>query len=128
MTRLHEIDGLSAADVMHRRVTTLPASVTVAELREYLGESGSRRLAILVEGERYVASIPGADLPAGADPGDRAADHAVEVPTIGPDASAVEARDLALSLPTRRVPVVDDGGTLLGIVAIDEHHTRFCGS
>ena len=128
MTQLHEIDGLSAADVMHRRVTTLPASTTVGELREYLGESGSRRLAILVEGERYVASIPGADLPAGADPGDRAADHAVEVPTIGPDASAVEARDLALSLPTRRVPVVDDGGTLLGIVAIDEHHTRFCGS
>jgi CBS domain-containing protein len=127
MTQLHEIDGLSAADVMHRRVTTLPASSTVGELREYLGASGSRRLAILVEGERYVASIPGADLPEDAEGSELAASHAIEVPTIGPDASAEEARDLALSLPTRRVPVVDDAGTLLGIVAIDEHHTRFCG-
>jgi len=127
MTKLHEIDGLSAADVMHRHVTTLPASATVGELREYLGASGSRRLAILVEGERYVASIPGAEVPADADPGQRAVDHAIEVPTIGPDASAEEARDLALSLPTRRVPVVDDAGALLGIVAIDERHTRFCG-
>ena len=127
MTKLHEIDGLSAADVMHRHVTTLPASATVGELREYLGASGSRRLAILVEGERYVASIPGAEVPADADPGQRAVDLAIEVPTIGPDASAEEARDLALSLPTRRVPVVDDAGALLGIVAIDERHTRFCG-
>src|SRR5689334_9002467 len=128
MTKLHEIDGLSAADVMHRQVTTLPASATVGELREYLGASGSRRLAILVDGERYVAAIPGADLPEDADVSELAASHAVEVPTIGPQASAEEARDLALSLPTRRVPVVDDAGTLLGIVAIDEHHTRFCGS
>src|SRR5262249_13056470 len=107
---------------MHRHVTTLPASTTVGELREYLGKSGSRRLAILVDGDRYVTAIPAADLPEDAEPEQRAAHHALEVPTIGPDASAEEARDLALSLPTRRVPVVDDAGTLLGIVAIDEHH------
>src|SRR5215831_7199138 len=104
MTQLHEIDGLSVADVMHRHVTTLPASTTVGELREYLGKSGSRRLAILVDGDRYVASIPAADLPEDADAGDDAAAHAIEVPTIGPEATATEARDLALSLPTRRVP------------------------
>jgi len=50
------------------------------------------------------------------------------VPTVTPETSAVEARDLALGLPTRRLPVVDEQGRLVGIVAIATARTHFCGT
>ena len=48
--------------------------------------------------------------------------------TVPPTAPADEARDLALAEPSKRVPVVEDDGTLVGIVAIDITLTRFCGT
>jgi CBS domain-containing protein len=128
MTDLQELDGLTAADVMHSNLSTLPASATVAEVRDYLGGSSSRRLVLLVDGDRFAGSIPAASLPVDADASAPASAYVAPEPTIGPQAAAAEARDLALSLATRRVPVVDDSGALVGIVAIDENHTRFCGA
>jgi CBS domain-containing protein len=128
MTELWEAEGLTAAEVMHRRVSTLPASATVREVRDYFAASTSRRLAVLADGERYVGSIPAADLPAEIDSADPAAVHAVSVPTVGPRAPAVDARELALEHPSRRVPVVDDSGALVGIVAISKDRSRFCGT
>jgi CBS domain-containing protein len=128
VTKIDEVEGLTAADVMHSHVTTLPASASVAELREYFGASGSRRLALLVEDGRYAGAVPVESLSPDADPATPAASLVTDEPTIGPDAPAVEARRLALELPTRRVPVLDESGALLGIVAVDEHHTRFCGT
>ncbi len=128
MTELREADGLAAADVMHRHISTLPASATVGALREYFAASGSRRVALLAEGERYVGSIPAADLPADVDPAGPAAVHVVPGPTVSPQAPAVQARELALAHPTRRVPVVDDSGALVGIIAISKDLSRFCGT
>jgi CBS domain-containing protein len=54
--------------------------------------------------------------------------YAARGPTISPDATADEARDVTLGLATRRLPVVDERGALVGIVAIDEHLTKFCGT
>ena len=128
MTQLHEVDGLTVADVMHRHVTTLPLTASVGELREYFGASGSRRLAVFVDGSRYAGAVPEDSLAADVDLASPAVDHVTDEPTIGPGAPAVDARTLALALPTRRVPVIDESGELVGIVAIDEHHTRFCGT
>lgn len=128
MTELGRAAGLSAAEVMHGHVTTIPGSVTVGEVREYFAASGSRRLALLVDGERYVGSIARSGLPEEADGAVPAARYAVHEPTILPDAPADRARELALAASIRRVPVVDEAGTLLGIVAIDEQHVRFCGT
>ncbi|HEY4277975.1 MAG TPA: CBS domain-containing protein [Conexibacter sp.] len=127
MTLLTELDGLTAADVIHPRLSSLPASATIAEVRDFFAASSSRRLAVFADGERFVGSIE-VDAPSlSADPADAASAHAAQGPTIAPDASAVAARDLALAQPSRRVPVVDDGGRLLGVVAIDKHLQRFCG-
>ena len=127
MTELREAEGLTAAEVMHRHISTLPVSVTVGDVREYFAASASRRVALLVDGDRYLGSIPATELPADIDPAGPAAVHAVPGPTVRPQAPAVQARELALEHPTRRVPVVDDGGALVGIVAITNDRLRFCG-
>jgi CBS domain-containing protein len=128
MTALDEVTGLDAAAIMHRRVSTLPASATVAELRDYFAESGSRRLALLVDGERFAGALAADALPADADATAAVAAFAAPGVTVLPDAPAAEARDIALADPSRRVPVVDADGRLLGIVAIDTTLTRFCGT
>jgi CBS domain-containing protein len=128
MTELREAEGLTAAEVMHRHISTLPASVTVGELREYFAESASRRVALLADRERYLGSIPATDLPADVEPAGPAAAHAVPRPTVSPQSPAVDAREVALAHPTRRVPVVDDSGALVGIIAISKDRSRFCGT
>lgn len=128
MTELREADGLTAADVMHRHISTLPASVTVREVREYFASSDSRRVALLVDGERYLGSIEATELPADIDPAGPAAAQAAHGPTVRPQAPAVRARELALERPTLRLPVVDDAGRLVGIIAITKDRLRFCGT
>jgi CBS domain-containing protein len=126
--QLTDIDGLQAADVMHPTASTIDATATVGDLRDYFAASSSRRLAVLVDGDRYVGAICVDDLPSiTAPPQSPARDIAGEAPTIAPEASATEARDLALSMPSRRVPVVDQG-RLVGIVAIEKHLAAFCGT
>ena len=125
---ISETNGLTAADVVHRHASTLAASATVGEVREYFAASASRRLAVLVDDGRYVGAVAVDSLPADADPAGDAAAYAVSEPTIGPDRSAEEARDVALDYPSRRVAVVDDAGALVGVVAIDELLVKFCGT
>jgi CBS domain-containing protein len=128
MRPLSDVDGLTAADLMHRRLTTTPAATTVGELREYFAASSSRKLALVVDGERYVGSIAASALPAAADPGEPVAAYATPAPTVRPHHPAVSARDLAIEQPSQRLPVVDDGGALVGIVAIASQGRGFCGT
>jgi CBS domain-containing protein len=118
---------MDAAALM-TRVSTLPATATVGELRAYFAESASRKLAVLAEGKRFTGAIAADGLPDGADDSAPAADLAQREPTVRPDAPAERARDLALADPTHRLPVVDGDGRLMGIVAIDRTLTRFCGT
>jgi CBS-domain-containing membrane protein len=123
---LAEVDGRTAADVVHRRMTTLPASATVGDLRAYFAESESHHLAVLVDGARYVGSLTPADLPA--DDAAAAADFARPGPTIAASTPAGAARDAALADPSARLPVVDADGALVGVVAINDARDGFCGT
>ena len=67
VTDLRQAENLRASDVVHRHMSTLPASVTVGEVRDYFAGSASRQLAVLVDGERYVGSIPAPELAADVD-------------------------------------------------------------
>lgn len=127
MTWPANLGDLTAADVMHRHLTTLPADTTVAELRAYFAASASRQLAVIADDGRYVGSVERSALPDTADATSPAAGHAVRYPTIGPRATGREARDQGLGEASRRVPVVDDAGALLGIVAINHGLDGFCG-
>ena len=127
MRTLEDVAGLTAADLMHRRITTLPASATVAELRAYFAESSSHKLALLVDGERYAGSLVASALD-GAPDASAASEFAAAGDTIAPEVPADVARERALAMASSRLPVVDAEGRLVGIIAINHARDGFCGT
>jgi CBS domain-containing protein len=128
-TRVDDAGSLTVAEVTHRRFTALPASATIGEVSEWFAASTSRRMAILADDGRYVGSLTPADVAGDAvDPSRPAAEVATVGPTIGPDAPARAGEELALLTDSRRVPVVDGDGRLLGIVSVTNDLTSFCGT
>lgn len=126
-TRIDEAEGLSVADITHAKFTALPVSATVADVRDWFAASTSRRQAFVADGDRYAGSLTLEDLD-GADPGSPAVEVAQQGPTVSPDAPATTGRDLALETDSRRVPVVDGDGRLLGVVAVTGDLQSFCGT
>ena len=127
-TPLDEATGLAVADVIHKRFSALPADVTVAQVRAWFAESSQRKLAVLAEGSRYVGSVARADVDGDLDPLRPAAELASPGPTVGPEAPAQTAHELAITTPALRVPVVDRDGTLVGVVGITDDLAGFCGT
>ena len=135
--RIADATELTAADVVHTRVTAMPATASVAEIRAWFEESTSHRLAVLADGERFAGMLTPEDLaPAGAAGADGRADEASTPattvarmePTIGPDEPAGRAQEMALATEVRRVVVVDGDGRLVGVVAITPDLASFCGA
>jgi CBS domain-containing protein len=126
--KIDEADDLTVRDVLHAKLSALDATATIADVRSYFAESGSRRQAFVVDDGRYVGSLTPADVADGLDPERLAAEIADRGPTIGPDAPATTGRDLALQTDARRVPVIDDDGRLIGVVAVTGDLTSFCGT
>jgi predicted transcriptional regulator len=127
MIGLLDVDGLTAGDLA-TRASTLPVASTVGVLRDYFAASSSRRLAVIVDGDRYVGAIAREDIADGVDAGTRAADFARREPVIDASRSGREARDAALESPTARLPVVDRHGVLVGVVALNHDRDGFCGT
>ena len=114
-TKLGEAAGLTAADVVHRKFSALPADTTIG--------------AFLADDERYVGSLSRDDVAGDIlDPNAPAADVSHAGPTVLPDAPASEGEQLALRTDARRVPVVDRDGRLLGVVSVTEDLQAFCGT
>jgi CBS domain-containing protein len=126
--RIDEADGLTVADITHVRFTALPASATVGDVRAWFAQSSSRRLAFVADGERYLGSLTPGDVAADADSDRLAVEVAQDGPTVAPEAPATTGRDLALLTESRRVPVVDADGRLLGVVAVTGDLQSFCGT
>jgi Mg/Co/Ni transporter MgtE len=127
-TRLDEAAGLTVADVTHSRFKALPATTTVAEVREWFAVSESRKVALFVDHDRYVGSVVAEDLASASDPQQPAAELARRGTTVAPDEPAKRGEELALSSGTLRAPVVDADGRLLGVVAVTADLQGFCGT
>jgi Mg/Co/Ni transporter MgtE len=127
-TRLDEAAGLTVADVTHSRFSALPASATVAEVREWFASSESHKLALFVDEDRYVGSLVPEDLAVAGDPAQPAAELAQRGTTVSPDEPAKRGEELALGSGTLRAPVVDADGRLVGVVAITADLQGFCGT
>jgi CBS domain-containing protein len=126
--RIDAAGGLTVEAVMHAKFGALPATSTIGDVREYFAASASRRQAFLAGDDgRYAGSLTPAQLD-GPDPGRPAAEVADSGPTVAPGDPAETGRDLALQTDSRRVPVVDDEGRLLGVVAVTGDLLSFCGT
>jgi CBS domain-containing protein len=127
-TRVDHAAALTVADVIHKRFTTLPASATIGEVSDWFAASTSRRMAVLADDGRYAGSLTPADVTGDADRARPAAEVAKQGPTIAPDAPARAGEKIALLTDSRRVPVVDHDGRLLGILSVTGDLTSFCGT
>lgn len=127
-TPLDEASGLTAADVVHKRFSALPADATIGQVREWFAASSHRRMAFLADDGRYAGSLMRADLIGEMDPADSAARLARRGPTVAPDASAREGYELAIATSAQRVPVVDGDGTLIGVIGVTDDLAAFCGA
>lgn len=127
-TKVDEAAGLTVADVMHKRFTALPASATIGDVRDWFAASPNRRMAVLADDGRYIGSLARVDVTGDLDPASPAAGAADRGPTVTPDAPASTGERLALSTEARRVPVVEPGGRLLGIVSVTNDLKAFCGT
>jgi CBS domain-containing protein len=127
-TRVDDAADLTVADVIHKRFSTLPATSTIGEVSDWFAASASRRMAILADEGRYVGSLTPADVSGDINRARPAVEVAADGPTIGPDAPARGGEEIALLTDSRRVPVVDGDGRLLGIVSVTGDRTSFCGT
>jgi CBS domain-containing protein len=124
------LDGaarLACADVLHKRFEALPETATVDDVRRWFAASSHRKMAFLADGDRYVGSLTREDVAEPLDAGRAATEVARPGPTVAPDAPALSGRDVAIAGGALRVPVVDGGGRLLGVVAVTEDLAGFCG-
>ena len=126
--RIDEADELTVADITHAKFTALPATATIGDVREWFAASTSRRQAFVADAGRYVGSLTPDDIGGDIDPARPAVEVAQAGPTVSPEAPATEGRDLALLTDSRRVPVVDGEGILLGVVAVTGDMQSFCGT
>jgi CBS domain-containing protein len=127
-TKIDDAAGLTVADVIHRRFTTLPASATVSDVRDWFAASPHRRMAVLADDGRYVGSLAPADVAGDVDSASPAAAVARAGPTVPPEAPASVGQELALLTDARRVPVVAGDGHLVGILSVTTDLKAFCGT
>jgi CBS-domain-containing membrane protein len=127
-TPLDEAADLTAADVIHKRFTALPADANVVQVRDWFAASSHRKMAFLADNGRYAGSLTRDDLGGDLDPTHSAVRLARAGPTIAPDAPAHAGYELAIATPAQRVPVVGRDGTLIGVIGVTDDLAGFCGT
>jgi CBS domain-containing protein len=117
-------DAQVAADLMLREPKTLAGDVSVADVRAVLSNP-KVQMVLLADGTRFVGAVT--EIPADASDDEEAVAYADASPeTIAPTATADEAWAQALDSPHRRVIVLDDEGTLHGLLCLNHKRTGFC--
>jgi CBS domain-containing membrane protein len=110
---------LRVVDLMTTAVITANASETIKEAHADMQVGVIRHLPVLDDRRRLVGLLSDRDVlrALGAKKSGRVADFMTrEVVTIRPEAQAHEAASLMLDLKIGSLPVVDDEGTLVGVV------------
>jgi predicted transcriptional regulator len=118
---------LTVEAVMLRRPKTLPRSASVADLRRLFANQ-SVRTALLVDGDRFVATVERTDVPEGAAESEPAMAYArtdaerVRSGVLVGDATP----QLERSPEGRLVVVAEDGETLRGLLCLRGAADSFC--
>jgi CBS domain-containing protein len=115
------------ADVMLRNPKTLPGDATVEDVQAVFTEHPSVQLVLLADGQAFRGAI--ASLPDDAPPLAPALGFADPHPeSISATETAAAAFERSARHPHRRLVVLDDDNTLVGLVCLDKTRTRFCGT
>jgi len=120
--------GEAVADVMLRGPRTLAPNATVADARAAF-ENPRERLLLVADGDLFLGAVTperlgeglGGDVPLGGLANREAA-------TIGPGAPVTAALEMLDAADADRLPVVEEDGTLVGLVCYNRHRAVFCVS
>ena len=126
-TALDSAAEMTCGDVLHSRFSALPGSATVDDVRRWFDESSHRKMAFLADEDRFLGSLTRDDVADQADFARPAVEVARRGPTVAPEAPARRGHEVAIATGALRVPVVDAGGRLLGVVAVTDDRAAFCG-
>jgi CBS domain-containing protein len=113
-------------DVMATRPKTLAASASIDDARSVLADDHVH-MVLLTRGATLLGTLVRADLPPGV-PGDGPALpwSTLSGRTAAPDAPAAPVRELLVRTGLRRLAVVDEDGTLLGLLCLKSSGAGFC--
>jgi CBS domain-containing protein len=128
-TLLDAAAEMTCGEVMHSRFSTLPGTATVEDVRRWFDASSHRNMAFLADDDdgHFLGSLTRTDVADPVDAARPAAELARREPIVAPGAPTRIGHDLAVASGALRVPVVDAGGRLLGVVAVTEDLAGFCG-
>jgi hypothetical protein len=123
-----EVADLLVADVMDPEPKTMPATITVGDLRGWFAADAHVRTALLTDGATFLGAVGPNDLPADAPANQLAVEFARRPANlIGPERPAGEAlARLDAESGCRVVVLAQDDRTLLGLVCMDARRTYFC--
>ena len=118
--------GPLVADLMLRDPRTVPSTTTVAEARAAFANPRERMLLVTVDG-RFAGAVPrervsddlDADLTL-------AALLDAAVPRVSPADAAARALELLDAGESERLPVVEEDGSLVGLVCFNRRRNVFC--
>lgn len=115
-----------AADLAVRHPKTLGADATIGVVREQLADDHVH-LVLLTEGRRLVGTLAREDLSPDLDDSEPARRHArLEGRTVPPTRPASWVLDDLRERQARRVAVVSDDGTLVGLVCLNRRGSGVC--
>ena len=121
-----ELTGKTVGDVVVRLPKTLPAGTTVDQARACFADDHVHML-LLADSGRLLGTLVRTDLPDGVSGATLALTRArVWGRTVPADMSAEQARKLLLARGLRRLAVVDDDGTLVGLLCLKRRLAGFC--
>lgn len=118
--------GRTILDVVVRWPKTMPPEATVAQARAALADDHVHMLLITADG-RLVGTVVRSDLPPEVPDDGPAIERASLLGrTVGPDVALEDARELLVSRGQRRLAVVAEDGSLLGLLCLKRKLTGFC--
>ena len=118
--------GPTVGDVMLREARAIGPETPAAEVRETFANP-KVKLLLVTDGERFLGTLSPDDLPAGAE-GPVGPHVRADAPRVAPEDTVQHALELLDADGASRLPVVDAGDRLQGLVCLNRGHDVFCTS
>ena len=116
--------GPTINDVMMRGAETVGPATPLAHAREVF-VSPRKKLLLVTDGERFVGTLTPDDMPSEGE-GPIEPHVRADTPRVAPEDPVAKALELVETEGMTRIPVVDEGDRLQGLVCFNTSHDAFC--